>query len=58
MERYCPESVGLALFEKILEQDDQTKTNQPAAARLLDLFSECIRAVNGDRVAPDLGMMH
>jgi hypothetical protein len=48
-----PESVAWKLFEKILEQDDQVKSNLPAAARMLDLFAECLRAANGDRMPID-----
>jgi hypothetical protein len=47
----CPEAVALVLLEKILEQDDQTKSNLPPAARLLDLYAECLAATHGDRVA-------
>jgi hypothetical protein len=50
-----PEAVALVLLEKILERDDQTKSNLPAAARMLDLYAVCLRAATGDRVAFDLG---
>jgi hypothetical protein len=47
-----PEACALILLEEILEKDDQTKSNLPPAARMLDLFAECLIAVNGDRLIP------
>lgn len=44
----CPESVALALMEKILEREDQTtRRNEPAAARILALYAECLAVAQG-----------
>jgi hypothetical protein len=49
-----PEGVAWKLFKKILEQeDDQAKSNEPVAAKMLDLYAECLGAVNGDRFPID-----
>jgi hypothetical protein len=48
-----PESIALILLEKILEREDPLqKRNEPPAARLLDLYAECLMATNGDRLIP------
>jgi hypothetical protein len=52
------EAVALSLLEKILERDDQPKTNEPPAARLISLYAQCLEVVRGDRMSPDLRMMH
>lgn len=43
----APEAVALALMEKILERDDQTRRNEPPAARILALYAECLAVVQG-----------
>jgi hypothetical protein len=47
-----PEGVALALLYLIVEQDRSLTSrtnNQPVAAYLLDLYSECLAAAKGDR---------
>lgn len=41
----APEAVALALLEKILERDE-SKSNVPAAERLIALYVRCLAAVS------------
>jgi hypothetical protein len=49
------DAVALALREAEQEQEPKgaRRRNIPETARLLDLFAECLRAVNGDRCPID-----
>jgi hypothetical protein len=56
-----PESepaIALWLMERILEREDQTKRNEPVAAHTLDLYAQCLQAVNGDRLTPASAVLH
>jgi len=43
-----PEAVALSLLEKILEREgDSAQRNEPPAARMIELYAQCLAAVNG-----------
>ena len=61
----CPEAVALALMEMIKgaegegQQDPARRgRNRPRSAELLDLYAECLAAVNGDRATVKDLTMH
>ena len=41
-----PEAVALSLLEKILERGEP-KSKEPAAARMIALYAQCLAAVQG-----------
>jgi len=41
-----PEAVALELLKEILGRDDQSKQNEPIAARMIELYSQCLAAVS------------
>ena len=40
-----PEAVALELLKEILERDNQDKQNEPLAARMIELYAQCLAAV-------------
>jgi hypothetical protein len=40
-----PEAVALELLREILERDNQDKQNEPLAARMIELYAQCLAAV-------------
>jgi hypothetical protein len=40
-----PQAVALELLREILGRDDQSKQNEPIAARMIELYAQCLAAV-------------
>jgi len=50
-----PEAVALELLREILGRDDQSKQNEPIAARMIELYAQCLAAARGSpRETPTL----
>jgi hypothetical protein len=52
-----PEAVALSLLEKILEREDQSRSNEPPAAHTLNRYAQCLQAVRGHRETPVLQLV-
>jgi hypothetical protein len=60
---YAPDSaeaVALELFKIIKESEpkDTHRSNVPEAARLLDLYAQCLAATDGQRAMPASALLH
>lgn len=49
-----PEAVALDLFKHIAPKDNRKASREKRAREALDLFAQCLDAVNGNRKAADL----
>jgi hypothetical protein len=47
-----PEAVALSLLEKIREREEPTQRNEPPAARMIELYVQCLAAVTGKHQPP------